>query len=108
MSRAYPTPRDLEMETTDLIPVLLLIAASALDAARDKFNTVSNKRPNSWLPWPLIDRWHLIKKAGFHLPLVWIWWYDVEGVYWKAAAVVLSLIAWKLVPMPSHWKKGVG
>ena len=91
------------METTDLIPVLLLIAASALDAARDKHNTVSNKRPNSRLPWPLIDRFHAVTRLSFYLPLTWIWWFDVPGPWLKALTVIAAYLAWKASPKPKYW-----
>jgi hypothetical protein len=88
----------------DFIPILILVFASGFDAMRDKYNLRTDwKRPHSWLPWPLIDRFHAVKRLSFYLPLTWIWWFDVPGPWLKALTVIAAYLAWKASPKPKYW-----
>ncbi len=114
-------PGQLEFEKGGPVAEILMSAVfvvySALDALRDKTNIGTNKRREidgvkiGYLPWPLTDRWHAIKRAQLYLLpvyglLLWVfpsllpnpqWWHLV-------ATAVLAAIVWKIPPKPKHWR----
>ena len=94
----------------EILFVLVMVSYSISDPLRDSLNSAKNKRPNHKLPWPLIDRWHAIKKFQLYLLPSYILaccalpvLLPESGWSW-AIAVALSAAAWKLLPVPEHWK----
>ena len=84
--------------------ILVMVVYSVFDQLRDSRNNSRNKRPHSHLPWPIIDKWHGIKKVQLYLlPVFMVFTVDVSWWAW-AVAIVLSAVAWKSLPVPSHWR----
>ena len=93
----------------EILFVLVMVSYSVSDQLRDSLNKASNKRPHHSLPWPLIDRWHAIKKFQlYELPtyiLACAQWPVLlpDSVWSWVVSIALSFVAWKVLPVPEHW-----
>ena len=101
---------------TYALMVFVLLAYSFLDSAQDKLNSAKNKRPYSHYPWPLVDKWHLIKHLRMYLPVLYIlalWRWpgllpsypgDLWGVGTVAVLALAGKLVWAILPRPKHWR----
>ncbi len=89
----------------DLIGTIVVMLWTALaDQRRDALNHASYKRPNHRLPWPLLDRWHLWKKAQLYPVCVWTIYLSGMPWPWIAVVAVVALVIWRVLPTPKHWR----
>jgi uncharacterized BrkB/YihY/UPF0761 family membrane protein len=95
---------------TEVLLVFVMTLTGLTDGLRDKMNNARHKRPHSHLPWPLIDRWHLIKRYSLYSPwayfLALFFWPDMNPQNWYSWLIgaLGAAIAWKVTPEPKHWK----
>tara|TARA_R100000306_G_C4375283_1_gene141698 strand:+ start:2369 stop:2626 length:258 start_codon:yes stop_codon:yes gene_type:complete len=76
------------------IAIAVIFITSFFDAVRDASrNNPGWRRPEGRLPWPMIDKWHLVKRLAFYTPLVFILVAHVNYIF-IIPVIVISYFLW--------------